>query len=120
MAKLLLDLRHVPDDEADDVRAFLDEAGIGYYETRPNRWGITAGGIWIADDADHPRARELMTAYQATRRDRARAEHAAARREGRLPGLGDQLREDPLRVLGILAAIVLLAGLTALPWFLLR
>ncbi|MBS7455535.1 DUF6164 family protein [Coralloluteibacterium stylophorae] len=120
MAKLLLDLRHVPGDEADDVRVFLDAAGIGYYETRPNRWGITAGGIWIADDGEHPRARELMDAYQATRRERARAEYAAARSEGRLPGLGAQFRDDPLRVVGILAAIAFVAGLAALPYFLLR
>ena len=40
MSKLLLNLRDVPDDEADDVRRFLDSGGIGYYETRPNMWGI--------------------------------------------------------------------------------
>jgi hypothetical protein len=33
MAKLLLNLRNVPDDEADDVRALLDEHDIAYYET---------------------------------------------------------------------------------------
>ena len=41
MSKLLLNLRDVPDDEADDVRRFLDSGGIRYYETRPNRWGIS-------------------------------------------------------------------------------
>jgi hypothetical protein len=46
MSKLLLNLRGVPDDEADDVRRFLGSSGIGYYETPPSRWG-TAGGIWI-------------------------------------------------------------------------
>ena len=46
MSKLLLNLRGVPDDEADDVRRFLDSGGIGYYETQPTRWG-TSGGIWV-------------------------------------------------------------------------
>jgi hypothetical protein len=46
MSKLLLNLRGVPDDEADDVRRFLGSRGISYYETPPSRWG-TAGGIWI-------------------------------------------------------------------------
>ncbi|MCX7041690.1 MAG: DUF6164 family protein, partial [Gammaproteobacteria bacterium] len=32
MSKLLLNLRNVPDDEADDVRALLDAHGIAYYE----------------------------------------------------------------------------------------
>ena len=48
MSKLLLNLRGVPDDEADDVRRFLDSGGIGYYETQPTMWG-TSGGIWIDD-----------------------------------------------------------------------
>jgi hypothetical protein len=30
MAKLLLNLRNVPDDEADDVRAMLDTARIAF------------------------------------------------------------------------------------------
>ena len=47
MSKLLLNLRGVPDDEADDVRRFLDSGGIGYYETQPTLWGVSFGGIWI-------------------------------------------------------------------------
>ena len=34
MAKLLLNLRMVPDDEAEDVRAFLREHAIAFHETR--------------------------------------------------------------------------------------
>ncbi len=49
MSKLLMNLRHVPEDEADEVRALLDEHAIAYYETKPSRWGISSGGIWIAD-----------------------------------------------------------------------
>ena len=56
MSKLLLNLRHVPDDEADDVRAMLDEGGIAYYETRPSAWGISAGGIFVTEEADVPEA----------------------------------------------------------------
>ena len=48
MATLLLNLRHVPEDEADDVRALLDANGIAWYETQPSRWGISGGGIWLA------------------------------------------------------------------------
>ena len=32
----LLNLRHVPDDEADDVRAMLDDNRIAFYETKPS------------------------------------------------------------------------------------
>ncbi|MGV8932232.1 MAG: DUF6164 family protein, partial [Luteimonas sp.] len=44
MSKLLLNLRQVLDDEADDVRAFLDAHQLEYYETTPSRWGISYGG----------------------------------------------------------------------------
>lgn len=120
MARLLLNLRNVPDDEADDVCAMLDAAGIAYRETPPGPFGISAGGIHVCDDADMDRARRLMDDYQATRRSRARAEYAAAVREGRAGSFWTVLRDDPLRVLAKLLAIVLLLAMLALPAVLLR
>lgn len=120
MSKLLLNLRNVPDDEADDVRAMLDRARIAYYETPPSIWGISAGGIYVKDDADVPEAKRLMGEYQAQRRDRARAEHAAAVREGRAETFGTVLRNAPLRVVLTVLAIAFLIGLVALPAVLLR
>ena len=49
MAKLLLNLRNVPEDEADEVRAWLKENSLAFYETQPSPWGISGGGIWIED-----------------------------------------------------------------------
>ena len=72
MSKLLLNLRNVPDDEADDVRRFLESGAIGYYETQPSLWGISAGGIWIRDDGDVAEAKRLMAEYQRERQARAR------------------------------------------------
>jgi hypothetical protein len=113
MAKLLLNMRLVPDDEAADVRAMLDEARIPWYETEPSRWGISHGGIWVRDDEDVDRAKALMAGYQATRRERARAERAAALRDGTAETFADVLRREPLRVLlavlGIAAALAVLA-----------
>jgi hypothetical protein len=113
MAKLLMKMRLVPDDEAADVRAMLDGAHIAWYETEPSRWGISHGGIWVRDDADEARAKALMADYQASRRERARAERAASLRDGTAETFGDVLRREPLRVLlsilGILAALAVLA-----------
>lgn len=121
MAKLLLNLRNVPDDEADEVRAWLKDRGIAFYETTPSPWGISAGGIWIEDDADYERARGLMADYQAARRRKALDEQEAARREGRDETFAGSLRQRPLYVLLVLAAMVLVVVLTlALPWWLLR
>jgi hypothetical protein len=115
MAKLLLNLRHVPDDEADDVRAFLDAARIEHYETRPGPFGISAGGIWVRNDADVPEAKRRMAEYQRQRAERVRAQHAQAVRDGTAETFSDIARANPLRVALIVVAIALLLGLMALP-----
>jgi hypothetical protein len=121
MAKLLLNLRNVPDDEAEDVRALLKEHNIAFYETRPSMWGVSGGGIWIKHNEDAAEASRLMAAYQDRRRSLARAEYEAAVREGRAETLWTVLRDDPVRMLATIAGIVLLLGLMALPFlFLLR
>jgi Family of unknown function (DUF6164) len=119
MSKLLLNLRDVPDDEADDVRRFLDSGGIGYYETRPSRWGISGGGIWIRDDADVAEAKRLMAEYQRERLARAREERAEAERTGTAQTFADVLRTQPLQVALTVIAIALLLGLMAAPMLLL-
>lgn len=114
MSKLLLNLRQVPDDEIADVRAMLEANRIEFYETQPSRWGISHGGIWIADDADVARAKRLMAEYQAGRQARARAEHAAAVRDGTADTFATVLRREPLRVVLTVLAILGMLGLVAL------
>ncbi len=120
MSKLLLNLRHVLEDEIEDVRAMLAAARIEFYETQPNRWGISHGGIWITDDADVAEAKRLMADYQQLRRTRVRAEYQAAQRDGSAETFWDVVRREPGRVLLTLVAIVFLLGLVALPVILLR
>lgn len=115
MAKLLLNMRMVPADEAEDVRGFLAGHGIAFHETRPSRWGISHGGIWISDDRDYPRARSLMDDYQAARRARARAEHAQALEDGSAETFADVVRREPLRVFLVALGIAGLLLLVALP-----
>ena len=115
MSKLLLNLRDVPDDEADDVRRFLDAAGIGYYETRPSLWGISAGGIWIREEADVAEAKRRMAEYQRERQARAREERAEAERSGTSLTFAKVLRTQPLRVALTVITIALLLALMAAP-----
>jgi len=115
MSKLLMNLRNVPDDESDDVRAMLDAHKIEFYETQPSRWGISFGGIWISNDIDLAQAKRLMADYQAQRQARVRAEYETAKREGRAETFGTVLREQPLRVVLTFIAILFLLGLVALP-----
>jgi hypothetical protein len=117
MSKLLLNLRGVPDDEADDVRRFLDSGGIRYYETQPTLWG-TAGGIWI-DNGDVAQAKRLMAEYQRGRQARARAERAEAERNGTAKTFVDVLRTQPLQIALAVIGIALMLALMAIPVLLL-
>jgi hypothetical protein len=117
MAKLLLNLRNVPDDEADEVRDWLTRESIAFYETRPSPWGISSGGIWIRDDAEAVRAKALMADYQAQRRQRAQAALRSAREDGSAETFAGLLRQRPGYVLAMLAAMIGIVALTlALPY----
>lgn len=120
MSKLLMNLRNVPDDEADEVRAMLDAQGIAFYETRPSLWGVSAGGIWVTEDAAYADARRAMDDYQRQRRDRARAEYAAAKRAGTAETFMTLLRAEPVRVVVSVLGILFVLVLMALPVILLR
>ena len=120
MAKLLLSLRMVPDDEAEGVRAFLTEAGIDFYETAASRWGISYGGIWVSREADLAAAKRLMAEFQSQRSAHARGLQAAARLDGTEETFADIAKREPLRVVLTGLAILVLLGLVALPVVLLR
>jgi hypothetical protein len=115
MSKLLLNLRLVLDEEADEVRSMLAAHRIEFYETKPSRWGISHGGIWITHDQDVEQAKALMADYQRQRQARVRAEHEAAQLEGTAETFTDIVRAQPGRVLMIVLAIACLLGLVALP-----
>ncbi len=119
MSRLLLNLRHVPDDEADDVRALLEEKGIAFYETTPSPFGISAGGIWVQNDADFAEAKRAFDDYEQQRSARVRAEYAEARRAGTAQTFLGVLREDPLHVVMTLLGILIVLGVVALPFILL-
>lgn len=117
MAKLLFNLRNVPDDEAAEVRALLTEHGVDWYETRPGPWGISHGGLWLRDADAWPEARRLLDGYQQARREQAREQ---AQRQGRETFL-ELLRTRPGYVLPrLLAMAAIVALVLALPWLLLR
>lgn len=120
MSKLLLNLRNVPDDEADDVRAMLGANRIAFYETVPSRWGISSGGIWVTDDDAIGEAKRLMAIYQQERQARVRAEYDAARRAGTAESFWTVLRAEPARVALTVLGILFMLALVALPIILLR
>ncbi len=116
MAKLLMNLRGVGDDEAEEVRALLEAHRIDYYETPPNRWGISQGGIWLREPDQLAEARRLLARYQEERSRRIRAEHEAQRRSGELETVAQRLVRDPVRGLLYLALVAAVLALTLLPF----
>ncbi|WOD29455.1 DUF6164 family protein [Alloalcanivorax xenomutans] len=116
MTTLLLNLRRVPDDEADEVRALLERHDIPFYETTPSLWGVSAGGIWLTRPEDRQRAQALMAEYQQERGQRQRAAYEEARRLGTAPTLWRRLREQPVQALAMLLAVIALLLITLLPF----
>lgn len=119
MSKRLLNLRHVPADELADIQAFLDENRINWYQTPPSPFGLSHGGIWVKEEGEFVKARQLMDAYQAQRAQRARAERAQSVADGSAETFADLLRENPAKVIGSIIGIIVLLGLMFVPGWLL-
>ncbi|HEX6994737.1 MAG TPA: DUF6164 family protein [Gammaproteobacteria bacterium] len=123
MAELLLNLRGVPDDEADEIRALLAAHEIAFYETPPSRFGVSAGGIWVRDRGQAAAAGRLLAEYHARRQAAAQAEYRAAREAGAARTLWTSIRDDPLRalaaMLGIAFVVAFVIAILALPFVLL-
>lgn len=115
MARLLLRLNNAPEDEAEDVRRLLAEHHIDFYETHAGRWGISVAGIWLRDDTDLGRARELVDAYQDERSTRMRRQFEEDRREGRHETMIHRLRRHPLQFLFYIIAILAVLYLSIVP-----
>lgn len=112
----LMNLRHVPDDEADEIRELFASHDVRYYETPPSRWGISMGGFWVHDDDEAARARSLLEGYQRERRARQRTEYEHELAAGRVGGFWFRLRQKPVRTLAACLAIVVIAALSLLPF----
>lgn len=116
MAHMLLNLRHVPEDEAQEVRDLLNEHQLLFYETEPSLWGVSAGAIWLSRDEDIGPARALMAEYQAERGRRKRAEYDEQVRMGTAASFGSRLKQHPLGVLSTLILVGALLFLTLVPF----
>lgn len=109
MAAKLISLRDVPDDEIDDICKLLTEHRIDFYETPPGNWGISSHTIWIQENGELDRAKELLSAYQLERGQRLREEYEQMKATGMHRTILDEVRENPLKVIALL---VLAAGVT--------
>lgn len=116
MATLLFKLKHVPEDEAQDVRALLEEHGLDYYETPGGRWGFSVEAIWLVDDRQAPRARRLLEDYQQARGERVRAEYRRLQEAGAAETLLARVLREPLRAVFLIAVAALVLYFSIKPF----
>ncbi len=83
MSSLLVNLRGVPEDEAEEIRQLLAEHAIDFFETPPGNWGISMPAIWVTSEADRQKAEPLLAEYQQQRYRAARAAWEQARKAQR-------------------------------------
>lgn len=107
MSTQLVNLRGVPDDEANDIRELLDANDIAFYETSAGNWGVSMPAIWLTEDYQIATAQRLLQAYQAGRTERAREEYERQKANGEHRTLVDAIKDNFLRF----AAYVTIAGL---------
>lgn len=112
MAILLFRLRHVPEDEAEEVRQLLTDEGIAFYETLAGNWRISMPAIWLSDDSQLDQARELLDRYQEARLAKARMEYEARIRDGSHETLWKKFLREPVKVSFYLGAALLVLYLS--------
>lgn len=118
MSKLLIKLRHAPDDEILEIRNLLQAHHIDFYETQAGPWGISAPGIWLKDESQYGRAKALLDDYQEQRCRDQRAEYERLRRAGQHRTFLQNLQERPIQVLlySLIAGLILYFSVS--PFFL--
>ncbi|MCR8914183.1 hypothetical protein FDP08_13105 [Marinobacter panjinensis] len=116
MTNHLMNLRHVPDDEADEIRELFEAHDIPYYETPPSRWGISMGGFWVHDNDEARRARKLLEDYQRERLQHQREAYRRDLAEGRTGGFWYRLRQKPVTTVAACLAILIILALTVAPF----
>ncbi|CAA0081985.1 Uncharacterised protein [Halioglobus japonicus] len=110
MAVLIFRLNGVSDEEAQDVRDLLADNALDSYETSAGRWGVSVAGLWLVNESDKTKARELIDAYQLERYHYFEQLKADAPPET----FGDRFKRSPLTVIffSLLSATVLFLTLS--------
>ncbi len=117
MSRLLVKLRHAPDDEIREIRSLLQEHRIDFYETQSGPWGISAPGIWLNDERQYDRAKALLAEYEEDRFREKRAEYERLRRVGQHRTFLQNLLENPVQVILYSLIVALILYFSISPFF---
>ncbi|MDX1491023.1 MAG: DUF6164 family protein [Pseudohongiellaceae bacterium] len=117
MAKLIFKLRNVPADEVDEVLLLLEQNNIDFYETKAGNWGISMPALWVQDDSEYDKARELISQYQAERAQRMRAEYEELLEQGKAQTLLDSFVQQPIKFIAYTSLAALVVYLSTSTFF---
>ena len=79
MAKRIFEIGAAPESEVEGVRSALREYGVAFYETPQGNYGRSMAALWVENDADYSKARQVIEQYQATYRAKASADGAKSK-----------------------------------------
>lgn len=116
MSVLLFKLRHVPEDEANDIRELLDSNNIDYYETSAGNWGISTPAIWLKNNDELERAKTLIDTYQHKRGINQREAYAQLKNSGDHKTILDVFNENPARFIVYIIFILFLLYFSIKPF----
>jgi hypothetical protein len=74
MAKRIFAIGAASESEVEGVRSALREYGVEFYETPRGNYGRSMAALWIKNDTDYPRARQVIEQFQVAYRANAGAE----------------------------------------------
>lgn len=117
MAVKLISLRNMMEDEIEDIRGLLDEAGFDYYETPAGLMGLGAATVWLKQKDDLEPAKSLLEKYNQERQLRVREEYEQLKKEGKQRTIKDEIKENPFRFFTYIAFAVFLIYITLSPFW---
>ncbi len=106
MSILLFSLRGVPEDEADEIRELLIANELDYYETSAGNWGVSMPAIWLKENEDIDKARQLLSEYHQHRLMTQREKYQQLKKEGQNVSVTHSIKNNPLRFICYVAAML--------------
>jgi len=104
-------LKHVAEEEANTIRGLLADNHIEFYETSVGRWQISLAALWVPNNDDYARARELIEQDQQQRQSTAIVTKADIVR-----GILNHAKQNPVEFVFTVVAIGFVVGLSVLPF----
>ena len=90
-------MRHVPEDEAQEVRELLSSNKIEFFETFAGNWGVSMPALWLKKNEQYKHARRLIEDYQQQRSLKMREEYEQEKKSGEAKTLWHSFTENPSR-----------------------